>query len=114
MTWKIIDKAKKLGIDCVSLVAYTIYRCQSLDVSFFSPLKSYLKHIWNVWLARNPQINIGREELGMLSSKASNLALTPDNIMSGFHRIGIWSLNREVLVNDIGPRKCFIVDEDGK
>ena len=67
-----------------------------------------------MWLARNPQIDIGHEELTTLSSKESKLALTPGNIMSGFYGTRVWPLNKDALVHDMGPRECFIIDDDGE
>lgn len=63
-------------------------------------------------MSKFPQIEIGREELATLASKAFAQALTPANIISGFRRTGIWPLNRNTLQNDMRPSEAFEVAVD--
>ncbi|KAH9292343.1 hypothetical protein KI387_042469 [Taxus chinensis] len=107
-----IQEARNLGIDLVTLPAHTSHKLQPLDVSVFSPFKNYFKSMRSKWMAKNSGLEIRRTELATLSSQAFQLALTPKNIKAGFHRTGIWPLDRNVVSNDMRPSEAFHVEED--
>ncbi|XP_059071395.1 MFS-type transporter clz9-like [Cryptomeria japonica] len=110
--FKIIEEARQIGIDLVTLPAHTCHKMQPLDVSAFSPFKNYFKKKRTIWMSKYPQIKIGREEMATLASKAFSQELAPTNIISGFHREGIWPLNRSAVQNDMGPSEAFEVTFD--
>lgn len=63
-------------------------------------------------MSKYPQIEIGREELATLASKAFAQVLTPTNIISGFCRTRILPLNESPLQNDMSPSEAFEVAVD--
>ncbi|XP_059068688.1 MFS-type transporter clz9-like [Cryptomeria japonica] len=58
-----IEEARMLGIDLLTLPAHTSHKLQPLDVSVFSPFKTYFKSERATWIARFPNLEIGRAEL---------------------------------------------------
>ncbi|XP_059068723.1 MFS-type transporter clz9-like [Cryptomeria japonica] len=109
VAFRTIEEARQIGIDLVTLLAHTSHKLQPLDVSVFSPFKNYFKQQRSRWMSKFPHIEIGREELETLASKAFAQALPPANIISGFRRTGIWPLNQNALENDMRPSEAFEV-----
>ncbi|XP_059069526.1 MFS-type transporter clz9-like [Cryptomeria japonica] len=70
-----IQEARMLGIDFLTLSAHTSHKLQPLDVSVFSPLKTYFKTERSTWLERFPNVEIRREELAEIGSKSLKKAL---------------------------------------
>ncbi|XP_057859753.2 MFS-type transporter clz9-like [Cryptomeria japonica] len=96
-----IQEARMLGIDLLTLPTHTSHKLQSLDVSVFSPFKTYFKSERVAWIERFPNLEIRRVELAELSSKSLAKALTISNITTGFKRTGIWPLNYDALTQDM-------------
>ena len=102
-----IEKARMLGIDLLTLPTHTSHKLQPLDVSVFSPFKTYFKYERAAWMAKYPGIEIKRAELAELGSKSLQKALSSSNIIGGFKRTGIWPINPDALADDMHPNKTF-------
>ncbi|XP_059066465.1 MFS-type transporter clz9-like [Cryptomeria japonica] len=108
-----IQEARMLGIDLLTLPAHGSHKLQALDVSVFSPFKTYFKSKRVAWIARFPNIEIRRAELAELSSKSLAKALIVSNIVARFKGTGIWPLNPDALTQDMQPSTTTHIN-DGK
>ncbi|XP_057857005.2 MFS-type transporter clz9-like [Cryptomeria japonica] len=77
-----IQEERMLGIDLLTLLAHTSHKLQPLDVSVFSPFKTYFKSERAAWIARFPNVEIRREGLAEIGSKSLAKALTIPNIVA--------------------------------
>lgn len=107
----IIQEARRLGIDLLTLPSHTSHVIQPLDVSVFEPFKAYSKSKWAEFVTRFPNIDIIREKLVELGNKAMIRAMNPSNIKFGFKRTGIWPLNSNALVGDMRPSETYKIDD---
>ncbi|KAH9292571.1 hypothetical protein KI387_042243, partial [Taxus chinensis] len=102
-----VEEANKLGIDLITLPSHTSHKLQPLDISVFSPFKTYFRAERSKWMTENRYAEVKRFELAELASRALQKALTPSNIIAGFKRTGIWPLNYDALINDMACSQAF-------
>ncbi|KAH9291763.1 hypothetical protein KI387_043047 [Taxus chinensis] len=102
-----VEEANKLGIDLITLPAHTSHKLQPLDVSVFSPFKTYFRAERSKWMAENKCADVKRSDIAELASRALKKAQTPSNIIAGFKRTGIWPLNYDALLNDMACSQAF-------
>ncbi|KAH9325368.1 hypothetical protein KI387_005546 [Taxus chinensis] len=102
-----VEEANKLGIDLITLPAHTSHKLQPLDVSVFSPFKTYFRAERSKWMAENKCADVKRNDIVELASRALKKAQTPSNIIAGFKRTGIWPLNYDALLNDMACSQAF-------
>ncbi|XP_057864226.2 uncharacterized protein LOC131072165 [Cryptomeria japonica] len=95
-----IQEARMLGIDLLTLPTHTSHKLQPLDVSVFSPFKTYFKSERAAWIERFPNLEIRRGEL------------TVSNITARFKRTGIWPLNPDALTQDMQPNTTFHINDE--
>lgn len=89
----LIDLAKQNDIDLLCLPSHTTHVLQPLDIGVFSSLKHHFGIALNAVLkgcdARVPT----SEDIPGILAEAWPKSMTPVNLMSGFRRTGIFSLN---------------------
>lgn len=59
-----------LSIDLLTLLAHISHKLQQLNVSVFSPFKTYLKSKWEAWMVEYLGIEIKKAKLAKLGSKS--------------------------------------------
>lgn len=96
-----------LGIDLLTFPSHTSHKLQPLDVTVFSPLKTYFKSERVTWIERFPNVKIRRAEI---RSKSLDKSLTVSIIVSRFKRIGIWPFNLDALMDDMQPNNTFEIN----
>ena len=114
LTLDVITKAKRNGIDILTLPSYTFYGLQPLNVACFKPFKVAFRAYKQVWSVRNPGSKVRKEDLACWISLALKKALTSTTIRVGFRGSGIWPLNFEAMKNQMGPSKQFIPPSDAE
>ncbi|KAH9293068.1 hypothetical protein KI387_041722, partial [Taxus chinensis] len=58
-------------------------------------------------MTENICVDVKRNDIVELASRALKKALTPSNIIAGFKRTGIWPLNYDALINDMACNQAF-------
>lgn len=95
-----LNKAKECGIHIVTLPAHTSNKTQPLDKTVFGPMKSCYGNFSNSWMLQNPGQPITIHQMPELITKSYLRACTPENILSGFQRAGIWPLDRDIFPDE--------------
>ena len=79
------------------LPPHTSHITQPLDVGCFGPLKSAYHRECQAFLRNNPGQQITKYDVGGISSKAYNKAITADNLISSFRKTGIFPLRKNII-----------------
>lgn len=91
----VVDLCESFEIQLVLLPLHTSHVLQSLDVSFFKPLKTYYHNQYQqatAWQHINTSKAISKVDFGLLK-QAWNLSVTVGNAVKGFEKTGIYPLN---------------------
>lgn len=86
---------KKNNVVFFVLPPHTSHITQPLDVGCFGPLKSAYNRDCQSFLRQHPGQQISRYDVGAISSRAYNKAITADNLTASFRKTGIFPLNKE-------------------
>ena len=90
---------KDHGVVFYVLPPHTSHVSQPLDVSCFSPLKAIYNIECQNYMRQNPGHIVNRYIVGELSSKAYLKALSPNNIVNGFRKTGIYPFCRTEIAD---------------
>ena len=90
---EVIEKARANDIHLLCLPAHCTHILQPLDVSVMGSLKNHFGKACKQFLMQNPGRVITEADLAGLVGKAWPWALTPNNLISGFTKTGIYPLN---------------------
>ena len=72
LTLEVVSKAKKHGVDMLTLPSHTSHGLQLLDVSCFKPFKNAFKAYKNLWTMKHHGVRVTKEtlvKLGVFSSQ---------------------------------------------
>ena len=89
----VIDWIQQHNIELFVLPAHTSHVLQPLDIVCFGPLQRIYNTECHKFICSNPNSNITRNNVAVLSSTAYDLALSSLNLKSEFQRTGIYSFN---------------------
>ena len=84
LTLEVITKAKRNGVDMLTLPSHISHGLQSLDVACYKPFKVAFRAYKNLWSKEHHGMRVTKENLANWVSLALRKALTPTNIQSGF------------------------------
>ena len=104
---EVLEKARRKGVDMLSLPSHTSHGLQPLDVSCFGPFKHSFRAFRNSWRIQHPTEKVKKEILAQWMSLAIQQSLTPSNIKSGFKACGIWPLNSKAMSGKMAPSQVF-------
>ena len=90
--------AKDNGIIIFCLPPHTTHECQPLDCSLFKPLKDKWREECHKFYAKNPGMVINKFNFCRVFRGAWLSAVTPENIISGFRKGGIYPYNRNAIL----------------
>lgn len=96
-SWGVLNYAKQHGIILLCLPAHCSHRIQPLDVSFFSPLKTFLNQEITKKIRGNDGRAISQLQLAGIFRPAYEKAATLENAASGFKNTGLWPLDPNVF-----------------
>ena len=99
---EVVEKARRKGLDMITLPSHTSHGLQPLDVSYFGPVKQHFRAFWNAWNIQHPTKACKKETLAQWMSLAVQKALTTSNIKSGFKACSIWPLNFDAMNGKMG------------
>ena len=104
----LIELARANDIHLLCLPAHTTHILQPLDVGVFKAFKSHFHAACRRYTREKPGRVVTVEVLASLVGRAWSQSLTPDNIMSGFRKCGIYPLNPgQIDDRQIAPSKVF-------
>ena len=99
-----IDYAKEHGIIMVTLPPHTSPKLQPLDVSVFFPFKNAHNKAIEAHMRSNPAKPLTIYDTAQLVNSAQMAAMTPQNVIAGFLKTGIFPFNDETFSNsDFAP-----------
>ena len=107
LTLEVVSKAKKHGVDMLTLPSHTSFGLQSLNVSYFKPFKVAFRAYKNLWTMKHHGVKVTKETLANSMSLALKKSLANKNIQGGFRGAGIWPLNLEAMKLKMGPSQGF-------
>ena len=93
----ISDCAEKHNVVLFVLPPHTSHLTQPLDVGAFGPLKSMYSKECQMYLQKNPGINITKYEIAELTRRPYLKALSSENLISAFRATGIHPFDKTVL-----------------
>ncbi|KAJ8316180.1 hypothetical protein KUTeg_006194 [Tegillarca granosa] len=89
--------AKKHNVVLFVLPAHTSHLTQPLDVGVFGPLKSMYNKESQLYMQRNPGINISKYQVAELTNKPYIRAMSPENLKSSFRKTEIYPFNNNII-----------------
>lgn len=96
----VLDKASDAGIVVVTFPPHTSHRLQPLDLSVYGPLKTYYNQAVEAWLLNNKGKTFDIYSVAEALGTAYPRAFTPNNVLSGFRKSGIFPFNEAVFTDD--------------
>ena len=94
---EVVRLAASNGVIMFALPPHTTHVAQPLDVTSFHALKTYWDRECNKYMAKNPGKVVTVYQFSQLFAAAYKLAMTRENIASGFKKSGIYPLNRHAI-----------------
>ena len=105
---ELIELARANDVCILCLPSHTTHLLQPLDVGVFKSFKTHFSKACVSYLSKHPGRVITNDMIASLVSTAYPNAFTPNNIMSGFRKTGIFPLNLGVIDDKmLCPSKAF-------
>lgn len=95
---QVLDYFKDNGVTLLSFPPHCSHKLQPLDRSVYGPLKKYINSACDAWICTNKR-PMKIYDIPSIMARATPLALTPNNIMSGFRVSGIVPLNPDIFTD---------------
>ena len=97
MSIKLIELARANDVHLLCLPAHTTHILQPLDMGVFKPFKTYFSKACTSYLAKHPGRVITNDMIASLVATAWANTFSPNNIMGGFRKTGIFPINPGVI-----------------
>eukprot|EP00171_Calliarthron_tuberculosum_P002436 IDg2436t1 len=105
MSFKALQILSSGNIEAYALPANTSGSTQPLDVSVFSPYKTYInEYLYRTSSSLRSAKKVSQFDLCEAFNHAYNLAFSQKNIMKGFEKTGTWPFNTDKLLSCPLPR----------
>lgn len=95
-----LNFARDNGIVMLSFPPHCSHRLQSLDRTVFWPFKRHVNAACDAWMYNHPGKTMTIYDIPGIVSIAYPLAMTPNNIQSGFRCSGIFPFNKDIFTDD--------------
>ena len=96
---RVLSLAKNNGVVMLTFPPHTTHRLQPLDVAVYGPFRSHYNVLGNEWQISHPGQTISLYDIGELSGKAFLRSLTPEIIVSGFKKTGIFPTDENIFTD---------------
>ncbi|MCO5611041.1 hypothetical protein L7F22_065291 [Adiantum nelumboides] len=93
VTLDVVENARSMGIDIITLPAHTSHKLQPLDVSVFKSLKVQFRKERDIWQQKASSRQASKTELATIVAKGIKSSFMELNIKAGFRATGIWPLD---------------------
>lgn len=97
---EVLEKASAAGVVILTFPPHTSHRLQPLDVSVYSPFKTYYNQAVGHWLLNNPGKTMTIYNIAEIVGQIYWKALSTSNIVNGFRKTGIYPFNRSTFSED--------------
>jgi hypothetical protein len=104
---EVVQEAKRVGLDLLTLPSHTSHTLQPLDVSIFKSFMQFSRQYRDYWMSRNMGEAASKETLAHWVSLVLKKALIESNIQQGYLATGIWPLNNHAVDNMLAPSLSF-------
>ncbi|XP_023942774.1 uncharacterized protein LOC112049208 [Bicyclus anynana] len=104
-----LDLAKENGVVMLSFPPHCSHKLQPLDVAVYGPFKRYVSSAQDAWMRNNAGKTMTIYDIPGIVRTALPLALTQNNIMSGFEKTGIFPYN-ENKFDDADFAPSYVTD----
>ena len=92
-----IRSAAQERVILFSLPPNTTHLTQPLDKAVFGPLKMFWRQACHNFIVKNPGVRISKHNFSSVFGEAWIQAMTPKNILAGFHTTGIYPPDRNAI-----------------
>ena len=92
-----MELAREEDVIVFCLPPHTTQDSQPLDCTVFGPLKHHWSEACHTFLQKNPGMIISRLNFSSIFSGAWLKAFTPENVLAGFRKCGIYPFNRHAI-----------------
>ena len=96
---RVLSLAKNNGVVMLTFPPHTTHRLQPLDVAVYGPFQRHYNVLGNEWQISHPGQTISLYDIGELSGKAFLRSLTPEIIVSGFKKTGIFPTDENIFTD---------------
>lgn len=104
----VIEWANSKNVILFILPAHTSHLLQPLDVSIFSPFKTYYYSECATYMRNKIGQTVTRYQMCQLACTAYMKAMTPQNIVAGFRKTGIYPIAKDIVPKEkLFPSESF-------
>jgi hypothetical protein len=100
VTIDVVHKAKKMGLDLITLPSHTSYALQPFNVACFKPFKTTFRAYMDVWTLMNKRKGAKKDDFAHWVFLVLKKTLNLQNIYKGFKTIRIWPLNLKAMLGN--------------
>jgi hypothetical protein len=104
---EVVQEARRVGLDLLTLPLHTSHALQPLDVSVFKPFKQFFRQYRDFWMSRNLNELASKDTLIQWLSLSLIKALMESNIKKGFSATGIFPLDEHDVDSMLAPSYYF-------
>ena len=105
---QLIELARANGVHILCLPAHSTHLLQPLDLGVFKSFKVSFSKACSHYLSQHPGRVVTNDKIALLVSSAVSSSFTPNNIMGGFRKAGIYPLNPGAIDDKmLCPSKAF-------
>nr|XP_047123710.1 uncharacterized protein LOC124806668 [Hydra vulgaris] len=104
ISFSAIEFCRKHSIVMLTLPPHSTHMMQPLDVTFFSPFKTYYSQACDNWMVNHPGRPITKAQVPALVRHAYDRSATTGIARKGFQETGIWPFNPQIFsLTDFAP-----------
>ncbi|XP_065677274.1 uncharacterized protein LOC136092644 [Hydra vulgaris] len=104
ISFSAIEFCRKHSIVMLTLPPHSTHMMQPLDVTFFSPFKTYYSQACDNWMVNHPGRPITEAQVPALVRHAYDRSATTGIARKGFQETGIWPFNPQIFsLTDFAP-----------
>ena len=96
----VVQFAKESGITLLTIPPHCSHRLQPLDICVYFPFKCQYNKAMDNWMLSNPGKTVTIYEIASLVGQSLPVSFTPNNIMRGFEKTGIWPYNPDIFTEN--------------
>jgi hypothetical protein len=97
MSIEVIDLARETGATIVTFPPHCTHKLQLLDVGVYKAFKTYYNAAVDSWMMQHPGQTLSIYDIGGIVKVTHQRRLSPQNIISGFQKSGIFPFDRHIF-----------------
>jgi len=96
----VVDKARAMNVEMLSLPSHSTHKMQSLDITFVKSANAFYDNCANAWLRAHPGRVMSELEVGALFRETYGKAATVQKATSGFVKSGICPFSDDIFTDE--------------